>query len=77
MASFDAAVPDPPNTLGGIAGDTDPDHPNTTGHIVKRCVCTQARCRPPSVITWGETPPINQCIHPSACELLTPAPRSP
>ncbi len=45
MASFDAAVPDPPNTLGGIAGDTDPDHPNTTGHIVKRCVCTQSPLR--------------------------------
>ena len=36
--SFERAVPDADNTLGGIAGDTDPDHPNTTAHIIKSLV---------------------------------------
>ena len=33
--AFSAAIPDAPGTLGGLSGDTDPEHPNTLYNIVK------------------------------------------
>ncbi len=41
-ALYDQAVPDPDNTLGGIHGDTDPEHPSVVVHM---SACGAGRAR--------------------------------
>lgn len=38
---YDLAVPDAPNTLGGLHGDIDPEHPTVIGHMGE---CLHSAC---------------------------------